>query len=205
MSKPRQILQSELLIIPDPQVRSEVVLISRDPKSSGTGIYFSSDGGKTFRAMIPAPKASDRAGSVLTLNSKLSAEWKFLEAKSGTTSSVSNARTFIPFQVIGTLQQDTIFGYFKVPAGKSAILYEIQLSVQDVADQNISIDICNGSGAAQGRVATLTSGGQRSTYVLQNPLKMSSRSVWMMKVTGCGTSSAPGQNLTALAGIEYQA
>jgi hypothetical protein len=205
MSKPRQQFISEILVYPDPQVRSEAVLIARDPKTSGTAIYHTTDGGKTFRAMIPAPSSKDRVGAVLTLNKDKSAEWRFPDPRNqGLASQSSGVRIFIPFQIIGTLSTDATFGYFKVPSGKTVMMHEIQLCLQDSADQTVSIDVINGSGAAQGRVATLAPGILRSTFVFPNPIKMTSRSIWSMRILGCGTSSAPGQNLTALAGIEYQ-
>lgn len=204
MSKPRQQFDSEIVIVPDPQVRSEVFLIARDTKKSGSAIYFSKDGGKNFVTMIPAPTSKDRAGAVLTLTEGGSAAWKFQEPRGSTTSSVAGTpRVFIPFNLVGNLAVNAVFGYFKVPVGKTAVMHEMQIVVQDVADQPITIDVVNGSGSVQNRVGTLSTGGTQTTFVFPTPLKMVGRSVWSMKVLGCGTSGASGQNLTVLAGIEY--
>lgn len=205
MSKPRQQFDSEIVIVPDPQVRSEVFLIARDTKKSGSAIYFSRDGGKNFVTMIPAPTSKDRAGAVLTLMEGGSAAWRFQTPKDSiTSSSAGTPRVFVPFNLIGNLSTNAIFGYFKVPIGKTAVMHEMQIVVQDTADQPITIDVVNGSGAAQERAGTLSTGGSHTTFVFPTPLKMVSRSIWSMKVLGCGTSGASGQNLTVLAGIEYQ-
>lgn len=204
-SKPRQQFDSEIVIVPDPQVRSEVFLIARDTKKSGSAIYFSRDGGKTFVTMIPAPTSKDRVGSVLTLAEGGSAAWKFQEPKGSTSaSSAGTPRVFVPFNLVGNLAVNSVFGYFKVPIGKTAVMHEIQIVVQDAADQPITVDVVNGSGVAQGRSGTLSVGGLHTTFVFPTPLRMVGRSIWSMKVLGCGTSGASGQNLTVLAGIEYQ-
>lgn len=64
------------------------------------------------------------------------------------------------------------------------------------------VDVINGSAVRQNRNATINEDSLSSVTLLEVPLKMSSRSVWKMKVVQCGTSF-PGQNLCVLAGIEF--
>lgn len=203
MAKPRQSINAELVIVPDRGVPSEVILIARDPKKSGMAIYCSSDGGKTLRSMIPAPTADTRKGSVLTvINEVGDAAWE-LPSKPAPTPALSGHRQYIPFSLVGDLRVGVTFGYIKIPSRRNASLLELQISVQDAANQAITVDLVNGSGAVQGRAATLTSGSRTSTTILDAPLRLGAGSVWRMKVTGCGTDSSPGQNITVLAGIEY--
>jgi hypothetical protein len=202
--KPRQQISSELLVVPDPQVPSEVFLIARDSAKGESAFYFSSNGGKSFKALIPAPTKKSRAGSVLTLADDLSAEWRFQgAARQSSVSSSAGGSFFVPFQLVGDLSEGVVVGYFKVPVGKTALMRELQVSVQDTADLPIIIDVVNGSGVAQGRAITLASGSKHFTFTFPTPLSLSSKSIWMMKVLSCGSISAPGANLTILAGIEY--
>lgn len=204
-AKPREKISAELLIVPDPQVQSEVFLVARDASKGESAFYFSNNGGKTFKALIPAPTEKSRPGAVLTLNDDLSSSWQFQTPgnKSVTTSSTAGGSFFVPFTMMGDIYSGAILGYFKVPAGKSAVMREIQVIIQDVADQAIIVDVVNGSNIPQARSASLAAGLKHLSFTFATPLVMSSRSIWSMKVLNCGTSSAPGTNLTILAGIEY--
>lgn len=201
MAKPQQKIPAELLIVPDPGVPNEVVLIARRPLQGGLSIFSSEDGGKTFRSMVPAPTKTTRKGAVLTIGDD-GAEW-LLPTPSAQPLVLSGQRQYVPFHLVGDLSEGVVFGYLKIPAKRSASLIELQLSVQDGADQNIAVDVINGSGVRQNRVATLGSGSTHSVTILNTPLKLTSGTVWKMKITGCGTNSAPGQNITVLAGIEF--
>ena len=200
-AKPRQIISQELQVVPDSGVTSESILIARNPKAAGLGIYVSTDGGATFQVMIPAPNKDTRKGSVLTIDDKGNAVWALPPAVRLPVS--PSGLQYISFQLVGDLSVGATFGYFKVPAGRTAVLYELTMSMQDVADANVSVDLVTGGGVFQGRTAVIGTGGVTSTTTFESPLTLSSRSVWRMKVTGCGTS-APGQNLCVLAGIEFK-
>ncbi len=201
MSKPRTQIPAELLIVPDPGVPSEVVLIARRPLQGGLSIFSSDDGGKTFRPMVPAPTKTTRKGSVLTIGDD-GAEW-LLPASSAPPLTLSGQRQYVPFHLVGDLSEGAVFGYLKIPTKRNASLIELQVSMQDAADQSVAVDVINGSGTRQNRVATIGSGSTHSVTILDAPLKLTSGTVWKMKLTACGTSAAPGQNITVLAGIEF--
>lgn len=200
MAKPREQYNQEFLIVPDPGIPSQMVLIARDGKKGGLGIYTSLDGGKTFQTMIPAPTGDDREGSILTLDGKGNAVWKPVRSPQFVS---SGERFFVSVPLVGDLSPDAAFGYFKVPSTGSVILREIQLCLQDAADDDVRIDIVNGSGAEQKRIATLSASSNHSTTILSSPLTMNRGTVWSFKVLQCGSEAAPGQNLTLQAGIEY--
>lgn len=201
----QQQINAELLIVPDRGVPSEVVLIARRPASKGgLGIYCSSDGGKTYRSMVPAPAKNTRKGAVLTIVDELgNADWRLPPPSASAPITLSGQRQYVPFQHAGSLSSGAVFGYLKIPQKRSATLVELQISMQSSADQDVTIDLINGSSVLQNRIATLGAGSYVSTTILETPLDLRSGTVWRMKITGCGTDSAPGEFINVIAGIEY--
>jgi hypothetical protein len=201
----QQQINAELLIIPDKGVPSEVVLIARRTASKGgLGIYCSSDGGKTYRSMIPAPGVNTRKGAILTIVDDLgNADWRLPPPSTPAPAILSGQRQYVPFHLAGDLSSGAVFGYLKIPQKRSATLVELQISMQSAADQDVTVDLINGSSVPQNRVATLAAGSYVSTTILETPLELKSGTVWRMKITGCGTGSAPGEFINVIAGIEY--
>ena len=74
---PKEVIQGELVIIPDPQVPIRQIHFRTDPQAGRFGIYFTEDGGSTFRALllVPTAEAKDLPGSFLTLDDNRDAQW----------------------------------------------------------------------------------------------------------------------------------
>lgn len=197
-------INTELIVVPDQGVPDEQVLIARRPKLSGLGIYYTTDGGKTFRSMIPAPTQATRQGAVLTVvDDKGNVDWRLPNTPKPPPYVLSGQRQYASFNLAGALSSGGIFGYFKIPEKRSATLIELLVSVQTPADQNITVDLINSSGTLQNRTATLGAGSYFSAITLDTPLLLGPGTAWRMKVTGCGSNSAPGEFLNVIAGIEY--
>lgn len=194
MAKPRQEFPTELLITPDPFVPQFKILIQRNSTTGVTGLYYSQDSGATYKLFLPLPGSQDRAGAFLTLNEDLTASWKQFVLPT-----ILTKRLPVPIEMqqVGALEAGDIFGYFKVSAGLTLSLSEIQLCLQNAANANVQIDVVNGSNVVQERVAVILSGNKTGATVLSTPLRMNAGTVWKLKVLACGTGSTPGENLTA--------
>ena len=190
----QQPINSELLITPDPLTPKVQMLIRRDPVSGRLGI-FCTDDGKTFRMMLPAPTVLDRVGSVLTIVPGNLAQWQLPSVPAVTPS--TPLPSYVEMSVVGSLSTNQLFGHFKVSNGLTLTLKEIQLYVQTPSSVAIQVDVLNGSNVRQNRVATIQPNAQKSVTILDTPLKMSSGTLWSMKVLQAGTGGDSGENLTA--------
>lgn len=198
-TKPRQQINEELLIYPDPSVPAECLLIKREP-NVGVGVFFSNDSGKTFRRLIIAPNKNDRVGSVLTILPDGSVGWQFLQAPDF---SSGPQVIFVQFQLVGDLYDGAIFGKFTVPSGKTLALVEMQATLQDAADDSVILDMVDSSGLAQGKTLSITTSETSSRTVFSTKLKMPSLSSWSIKVLQAG-NTLPGQNINVTIGLNYQ-
>ncbi len=98
---------------------------------------------------------------------------------------------------VGILTTGLTFGFFKNTLDSSLSAIEVQLCIQDAADQDIQIDFVDGFGILQHSVAVLRSGTLHSSTILTNPVLWASGTSWSLKVLAAGSSDAPGQNLSA--------
>ena len=194
MAKARHDVPAELLITPDPFTPKFQILVQRDSVTGVAGIYYTENSGIDWRPFLPAPSSKDRIGSVLTIRDGLQVKWCLPPTSVG--QSFSGNPIYVEMQQIGQLEEGQVFGYFKVSAGLSFFLTEIQMNLQTTSNRIVSVDVVNGSGLEQGRVAIIRESSRTGSTVLPSPLKLTAGTVWSLKVIQAGTSS-PGENLSA--------
>lgn len=72
----QQEFASQVLVIPDPFVPNNQILFQRSQTTGMTGMFYSTNGGKSYVPLLPVPGCRDRMGAVPTLNADGSVSWQ---------------------------------------------------------------------------------------------------------------------------------
>jgi len=189
------IVQGELLVTPDPLVPKIKISIRRDPSSGISGIFYTQDGGVSWQSLLPIPLASDKPGCVLSVTDGSNAGW--ITPRASKSSSSTPAPTFCELSLASSLSIGQVFGWFRVPAGQTLTLREIQLAIQTTSTETIQIDVVNSANVRQNRIASIQPGSKKGVVVLDRPLTMIAGTSWSLKIIQTGTGIDSGENLTA--------
>lgn len=203
---PKEVIQGELVIIPDPQVPIRQIHFRTDPQAGRFGIYFTEDGGSTFRALllVPTAEAKDLPGSFLTLDDNRDAQW----VHNPVLAERARQRQFrgipIPMSsaLIGTLSSNALFGLFRSARGKVLRVTEMHLTLQTPADQDVLVEIVDSSGnklpnAGNNWIGRISTGQSTAVKQFTTPLTFETGISYKLKVIQCGTPVNPGEVLGA--------
>ncbi len=105
-------------------------------------------------------------------------------------------RFFVTFHFAGDAIDETVFGYFKAPLACSIL--GAQIFAQDApAGAALTIDLVNGAGVEQTKIATLADGVAKQETIYGTALAVAAAGEIQAKIKSIG-SGTPGQNITLI-------
>jgi len=199
---PEETIRGTLIIIPEPLVPIRQIHIRTDTAAGRFGLYFTEDGGTTFRPLLLVPTAETRdlPGSFLTLDDNRGAQWVHnpLLAERARAGQFRGIPIPLSASHSGALFTDAIFGLFRSPRGKQLRATELHLSMQTPADRDVFIEVVDNSGtklpnSGNNWIGQIATGQRTGMKQFSTPLTFSEGLSYRLKINQCGTAANPGE------------
>lgn len=192
-------ISGELIVTPDLFQSKSKLRVRRNNKLGRIELQVTSDGGVTYRTLLPDPasaKGAAKVGSVLTVLEGGGVGWVFPTTPTEN-NRLENFVHPVSSSYNNTLVVNEVFGVLQVPSTYAFDLIGMAASVQTASSvDDIKVDICTAAGARKNKVLTIGAGVKYASVTYSQSLRLPQGTTWRFKIVQVGNEDQRGEGLT---------